>query len=417
MRKSNHRRGPLAGFLWGVLFCFIGISLILYLGWGIIKSSLNEPQKSDDYADSQSMPSDNNGEAFPNNNANQPNNGVGLDGSIKPPLGDLSDLEAYPAPTYNNGQLGVAQGAGGMSHLKKVSGQYTNKEEYVHKNVHTSLMNMIFAANNDGISLNIVSAFRSYSHQQRIWENKWGNSDNNDTNKAKSILRYSSFPGTSRHHWGTDVDFNSVSLSFWQSAKGKEIHRWLTRNGPQFGFCQSYAPGRGKGYADEPWHWTHVATASQYYNQMSQPQILNVALSQNIKGAAAVRQMPDHMMSYITSISGCRGVSTATQQINYSTEAPRSNKKIPLHLETPDNNRNLRATPSSYPVSSDDSAFSDSQNNFSTETINSEDIRTDRENGTNKLTNIPNTASSNNQNGSQRNQNIGNMSWSKDQPK
>lgn len=320
MRKSNQRRGPLAGFAIGVLFCFIGMSLILYLSWGFIKDSLKASKNPNNYAEEQSLPIDNNGDPVLNDSANQSNTGVGLDGTIKPPLGESPDLEAYPAPTYSNGQLGVAQGAGGMGHLKKVPGQYTSKEEFVHKNVHTSLMNMIFAAKNDGISLNLVSAFRSYSHQKRIWENKWGNSADDDTGKAKSILRYSSFPGTSRHHWGTDVDFNSVSLSFWNTAQGKKIHNWLTKNGPQFGFCQIYAPGRGKGYSDEPWHWTHAYTASQYYNQLSNPQVLNTAISQDIKGAAAVRKIPDEMMSYITGISGCRSVPSVQQQPNYKAE-------------------------------------------------------------------------------------------------
>ncbi|ALF60092.1 M15 family metallopeptidase [Psychrobacter urativorans] len=368
MRKSNQRRGPLAGFAIGVLFCFIGMSLILYLSWGFIKDSLKESKTPNDYAEEQSLPVDNNGEPIPNDSANQPNTGMQTDafGNTIPEA--VPDLEAYPAPTYSNGQLGVAQGAGGMGHLKKVPGQYTSKEEFVHKNVHTSLMNMIFAAKNDGISLNLVSAFRSYSHQKRIWENKWGNSADNDTGKAKSILRYSSFPGTSRHHWGTDVDFNSVSLSFWNTAQGKKIHNWLTKNGPQFGFCQIYAAGRGRGYSDEPWHWTHAYTASQYYNQLSNPQVLNIALSQDIKGAAAVRQIPDEMMGYITGVSGCN-VSSAPQQVNYPTEKPHSNRKIPLHEETPQNNPNLRASPapaSDYIAES----HSDSQNSTDNGNVN-----------------------------------------------
>ena len=45
-------------------------------------------------------------------------------------------------------------------------------------------------------------------------------------------------------------------------------------------------------------------------------------------------------------------------------------------------------------------------------------VRVDNNNGANTLTNMPNTESSNNQNGSQRNQNLGNISWTnKDQPK
>ena len=66
-----------------------------------------------------------------------------------------------------------------------------------------------------------------------------------------------------------------------------------------------------------------------------------------MKGAAAVRKMPNEMMDYITGVSGCN-VSSAPQQANYPTETSRSGNKIPLHEETPLNNPNLRASRSPH---------------------------------------------------------------------
>jgi hypothetical protein len=65
------------------------------------------------------------------------------------------------------------------------------------------------AAKKDGILLEIVSAYRSFERQKSIWNRKFklnqeeGLSPEQNINK---IIEYSTLPGTSRHHWGTDVD-------------------------------------------------------------------------------------------------------------------------------------------------------------------------------------------------------------------
>ena len=65
------------------------------------------------------------------------------------------------------------------------------------------------AAFNDSIRINVVSSFRSYSSQKRIWNRKYKRfvaSGMSPTAAIEKIIEYSTLPGTSRHHWGTDID-------------------------------------------------------------------------------------------------------------------------------------------------------------------------------------------------------------------
>ena len=55
---------------------------------------------------------------------------------------------------------------------------------------------------------------------------------------AKTILLYSSMPTTSRHHWGTDMDINSLENSYFASGQGLKEYTWLKKNAAKFGFCQ-----------------------------------------------------------------------------------------------------------------------------------------------------------------------------------
>ena len=106
-----------------------------------------------------------------------------------------------------------------------------NRKMYMRKLAYDAFEKMATAAKSDGITLKIISAFRSYYHQASIWNRKWnGNTkvDGNDLSKTESnpiaramvILKYSSMPGTSRHHWGTDIDMNSLENSYIETCQG-----------------------------------------------------------------------------------------------------------------------------------------------------------------------------------------------------
>jgi len=85
--------------------------------------------------------------------------------------------------------------------------------------------------------------------------------------RALEILHYSSMPGTSRHHWGTDLDFNSFENSYFESGKGLDIYNWLLANAPSYGFFRPYTPkgeARPYGYEEEKWHWSYAPLADEY---------------------------------------------------------------------------------------------------------------------------------------------------------
>jgi D-alanyl-D-alanine carboxypeptidase len=149
---------------------------------------------------------------------------------------------------------------------------------YLRKETYEAFKKMHAAAAKDSIQLRIISATRNFEAQKGIWEAKWTgartieNGKNAATaypdpiDRALKILEYSAMPGSSRHHWGTDIDLNDLNPAWFRNGQGKKIHDWLTQNGPKFGFCQPYSP-KGKerpyGYNEEHWHWSYMPIAQQ----------------------------------------------------------------------------------------------------------------------------------------------------------
>ncbi|WP_392558452.1 M15 family metallopeptidase [Orbus mooreae] len=117
----------------------------------------------------------------------------------------------------------------------------------------------------------IVSATRNYSYQNTIWQRKWNDlmpKIKNEQQTALNILQYSSMPGSSRHHWGTDFDITSLSSDYFKNnPQGKILHQWLEENMPKYGFCRPFNEGRNGGYQPEEWHWSYKPIAKNYLAQ------------------------------------------------------------------------------------------------------------------------------------------------------
>lgn len=152
------------------------------------------------------------------------------------------------------------------------------KGQYMQKEAYESFKRMCDAAQKSGVTITIISGFRSYQQQKTIWENKWSgkvkvNGNNlsvtlpKSSDRSRYILKYSSMPGTSRHHWGTDVDLNSLTLVYYQSPAGIKMYDWMCKNAATYGFCQPYTligKGRDTGYEEEKWHWSYIPIAKKY---------------------------------------------------------------------------------------------------------------------------------------------------------
>jgi len=85
-----------------------------------------------------------------------------------------------------------------------------------------------------------------------------------DDLKAQQILQASAAPGVSRHHWGTDFDFQELNATPWSSGAWTDEALWLSINAKFFGFIQSFSappPAGQTGYMPEPWHWSYWPVA------------------------------------------------------------------------------------------------------------------------------------------------------------
>ncbi len=153
-----------------------------------------------------------------------------------------------------------------------------NGNRYMHKDAYSAFKEMHKAAKSAGVNLQIRSAARNFDYQKGIWERKWKgvtllegkiNADKtyeDPKERAEAILRYSSMPGSSRHHWGTDVDFNAFENSYFEMGEGKKVYTWLVENAHKYGYCQPYTkkgPERPSGYEEEKWHWSYLPVANE----------------------------------------------------------------------------------------------------------------------------------------------------------
>ncbi len=161
----------------------------------------------------------------------------------------------------------------------KVAPAYTDGDPYLlHRETYAAFERMHAAAKADGVTLTMVSATRNFERQKQIWEAKWNGErllegkDKADevypdpADRARAILRYSSMPGTSRHHWGTDIDLNDLNNGYFAGGEGLEVYKWLTAHAAEYGFCQPYtAKGaeRPEGYEEEKWHWSYLPLATK----------------------------------------------------------------------------------------------------------------------------------------------------------
>jgi zinc D-Ala-D-Ala carboxypeptidase len=130
--------------------------------------------------------------------------------------------------------------------------------------VHQALLDMLDAMNQAGLSIWVMSGYRSYSDQQLAYE-KW------QRLYPDRVADISAVPGHSEHQLGVSVDFSTPYMSnlyndyfhvnFYTTPEGQ----WLSKQAAYYGFTLSY-PAWGTqitGYAWEPWHYRYVGILAQ----------------------------------------------------------------------------------------------------------------------------------------------------------
>jgi zinc D-Ala-D-Ala carboxypeptidase len=116
------------------------------------------------------------------------------------------------------------------------------------------LLEMVRAAEEEGIELQISSTYRSYDDQARIyayWVDQLG---------QEEADRVSARPGYSQHQLGTTIDFGCICPEFATTRAGT----WMAEHAWSYGFSMSYPAGYEPvtGYDYESWHFRYIGRAA-----------------------------------------------------------------------------------------------------------------------------------------------------------
>lgn len=186
-----------------------------------------------------------------------------------------------------------------------------NTKRYFHKKTLPKFLKLKQRAIEENIDLYVLSSFRSFEDQLSIWNKKClgektlFDSDGIALDYSRlspeevvfAILRWSALPGTSRHHWGSDIDVvdkNSwpkdyhVELVPSEFAPGAMFYKMkcffddLIANEKGLGFYRPYEIDKN-GVAPEMWHISDSEVSKIYYDHFKLKDFKKFLDSQNPK--------------------------------------------------------------------------------------------------------------------------------------
>ena len=176
----------------------------------------------------------------------------------------------------------------------KLFGENINlREEAYH-----AFTDMRDAARKDGIEIQIVSSYRSFARQKAIFERKYQRFSEEGLapiDAIDKIIEYSTIPGTSRHHWATDIDITDgnaktegdvlVPGKFESGGPFAALKEWMDAYATTFDFHLVYTdtPGR-RGFKYEPWHYSYAPLSIPMLSQFRKKNIMELLLKEDIEG-------------------------------------------------------------------------------------------------------------------------------------
>ena len=188
------------------------------------------------------------------------------------------------------------------------------------------------SARKEGIQLGVISSYRSFEQQKIIWNKKaQGLRPLYSKNGAlldydqlsqeellEAILNWSAIPGTSRHHWGTDIDIydeskvqskDEVELLPQESKPGgkfERLHNWLSeqiKENKSFGFFRPYSKDLG-GVNPEDWHISYYPESNEILNSFTLDIFVKMLNEQEILLKNLLLERPDfYFKKFIKNIS------------------------------------------------------------------------------------------------------------------
>lgn len=127
------------------------------------------------------------------------------------------------------------------------------REQFMTPQTYRQWRSMMSAAAEAGVTLLLVSAWRSVDYQCGLIQRKL------DSGQAiEDILKVNAAPGYSEHHTGRALDLATPgSEPLAESFEDTDAFAWLCNNASRFGFSLSYPRDNPWGIIYEPWHWAY----------------------------------------------------------------------------------------------------------------------------------------------------------------
>tara|TARA_E500000178_G_scaffold236406_1_gene232820 strand:+ start:722 stop:1405 length:684 start_codon:yes stop_codon:yes gene_type:complete len=167
------------------------------------------------------------------------------------------------------------------------------------KETYSAFIKMKDAAEKDGIVIKLVSGFRDFYRQQMIWNNKYKKFTNefslDGPTAIKEIIRFSTIPGTSRHHWGTEIDIIDknfenekdllISKKYEEGGIFNSLKKWMDKNSKRFGFYIVYDDDSNRpGFEYEPWHYTYKPVSDLYQREFLKLDLKSIISKTKVEG-------------------------------------------------------------------------------------------------------------------------------------
>jgi LAS superfamily LD-carboxypeptidase LdcB len=178
---------------------------------------------------------------------------------------------------------------------------------------------MAEAAAQDSIIIQAVSSYRSFDRQLAIWNRKFTKNQTlglTTEQNIKKITEYSTIPGTSRHHWGTDIDLvaaepkveGDVLLAhlFQNDGPYATLKKWMDKHANSFDFHLVYTKDdKRKGFQYEPWHYSYLPTSKKYLDLYLSLELKSILKDKNILGKECFTEefIQYYLEEYILGIS------------------------------------------------------------------------------------------------------------------
>ena len=167
------------------------------------------------------------------------------------------------------------------------------------KETYSAFIKMKDAAEKDGIIIKLVSGFRDFYRQQMIWNNKYKKFTNefslDGPTAIKEIVRFSTIPGTSRHHWGTEIDIIDknfenekdllISKKYEEGGIFNSLKKWMDKNSKRFGFYIVYDDDSNRpGFEYEPWHYTYKPVSDLFQREFLKLNLKSIISKTKVEG-------------------------------------------------------------------------------------------------------------------------------------